>query len=106
MDQREHTRSATEPHDVALPQAPTPPASPGWTDWQRGLQREILTLITQNHSSIREEICDRVDEVLLRTTLEATGGNISQASHRLGISRPTLRSRLRQLKIATPHWPT
>ncbi|WP_167546961.1 helix-turn-helix domain-containing protein [Stieleria maiorica] len=93
-------------HTVALPQEPTPLAPPGWTDWQLGLQREILRLITQKNSSIREEISDRVDEVLLRTTLEATGGNISQASHRLGISRPTLRSRLRQLKIATPNSPT
>ena len=70
--------------------------------WQHGLEQEVLRLLTQKASSIREEIYDRVDEILLRTTLKATGGNISQASHRLGISRPTLRSRLRQLKIEMP----
>ena len=58
-----------------------------------------MALLTKDSSSIRDEIQNRVDGILLRTTLEATGGNISRASGLLGISRPTLRTRMRQLRI-------
>ena len=68
-------------------------------EWEEGLRREVMALLTKDSSSIRDEIQDRVDGILLRTTLEATGGNISRASGLLGISRPTLRTRMRQLRI-------
>lgn len=71
-------------------------------DWEDSLKQEVVRLLVAKSPSVREEIQDRVDEILLRSTLEFTGGNISQASDRLGISRPTLRSRIRQLKIQVP----
>ncbi|MCA9140310.1 MAG: hypothetical protein KDB00_26245 [Planctomycetales bacterium] len=70
--------------------------------WKEALEREVLRLLSEESLSVREEIHDRVDEIILRSTLQVTGGNISQASCRLGISRPTLRNRLRQLGIRMP----
>ncbi|WP_390656977.1 helix-turn-helix domain-containing protein [Crateriforma spongiae] len=37
--------------------------------------------------------------MLIDQVLKATQGNLSEASTRLGISRPTLRSRLKQLGL-------
>jgi DNA-binding NtrC family response regulator len=53
---------------------------------------------TQNYRQVHAD----VDRWLLPEVLEASAGNLSQAARSLGISRDTLRSRLRELGIYAP----
>ena len=74
--------------------------SPSTAGWQEGLRSHIGQLLHSGTHEIATEVHDAVDRVLLAEVLQATGGNISEASNRLGISRPTLRSRLKHLGLA------
>lgn len=67
--------------------------------WAEDLRGEIAKRLEAGSRSISEEMHDQVDRVLLETVLESTGGNLSEAASRLGISRPTLRTRIRHLRI-------
>lgn len=67
--------------------------------WEEGLIEEIRQLFAEESQTILEDIHERVDGVLFEFVLNRTEGNITEASKRLGISRPTLRSRLRQLRL-------
>jgi two-component system nitrogen regulation response regulator GlnG len=67
--------------------------------WAEGLNSEIQRLLQSGSHMISDSIHDQVDQVLLREVLLATGGNISEAATRLGISRPTLRNRIRHLEL-------
>jgi DNA-binding protein Fis len=46
-------------------------------------------------TNIFEDVLHHVEAAMIATVLESTDHNITQASKRLGISRPTLRSKLR-----------
>lgn len=67
--------------------------------WKVGIHSEIARLLDDGSQTLSDDIHDQVDRILLRQVLEATGGNISEASTILGISRPTLRSRIRMLRL-------
>ncbi len=45
---------------------------------------------------------DQLDRLLVSRALQQTGGNQAQAAEVLGISRPTLRAKLRGLKLSVP----
>ncbi len=66
-------------------------------DWEKDLRSHVTELLKTGADEIAGQIHDAVDRVVLTEVLKATGGNISEASIRLGISRPTLRSRLKHL---------
>ncbi len=44
------------------------------------------------------------EKMLIEKTLRSTGGNTTQAARVLGITRDTLRSRIRKYKIRKPSW--
>ncbi len=67
--------------------------------WKHDLATEVETLISQESQMILDVIHDLVDRIVIEHVLQATDGNLSQACQLLGISRPTLRTRIRQLKI-------
>ncbi len=67
--------------------------------WQTELQNQISQQLDDGALGIFQLIHDLVDRVLLATVLDATNGNLSEASNRLGISRPTLRSRIKHLNL-------
>jgi two-component system nitrogen regulation response regulator GlnG len=69
--------------------------------WEDGLIEEIEQLLAEGSQTMVEEVHERVDRVLFELVLAETGGNISEASLRLGISRPTLRTRIKQLRLNT-----
>lgn len=69
--------------------------------WQEDLIDEIRQRFANGSRTILEDVHGRVDKVLIDFVLTQTGGNISEASTRLGISRPTLRNRIRQLRLDT-----
>lgn len=79
-----------------------PLASTAPDDWQAGLQAEVQSKLAAGSYNVRDDIYDQVDAILIREVLTSTGGNISEASSRMGISRPTLRSRIKQLRIDAP----
>jgi len=58
----------------------------------RELTRELLEAGSQD---IYRELLQPVDQVVLEEVLHATSGNQAQAAERLGISRMTLRSKLK-----------
>ncbi len=70
--------------------------------WQVGLQAEVQAKLAAGSYTVRDDIYDQVDAILIREVLASTGGNLSEASSRMGISRPTLRSRIKQLQIDGP----
>lgn len=69
--------------------------------WAADLNTEVQRLLESGSHSISDEVHDQVDRVLLEGVLKETAGNISEAATRLGISRPTLRNRIRHLGIDT-----
>lgn len=68
-------------------------------DWQERLVDEIHQRLADGSFTISSDIHDNVDRILISEVLKSTGNNISEASNRLGISRPTLRSRIKQLRL-------
>jgi two-component system nitrogen regulation response regulator GlnG len=71
--------------------APTPP-----NDWQSFIQ-ERLAAGTEN---LYDECLQRMEKELLITVLRHTGGNQVQAARLLGITRSSLRNKIRALGIA------
>ena len=69
--------------------------------WQDLLTEEVKQFLAQGTPTRLEDLHNRVDRVLIAQVLQATDGNISETSIRLGISRPTLRNRIRQLRLGT-----
>jgi two-component system nitrogen regulation response regulator GlnG len=67
--------------------------------WADGLRSHVQTLWQSGTADLSQQVHDDVDRIMLQEVLKATGGNISEASSRLGISRPTLRSRLNYLGL-------
>nr|WP_146537589.1 sigma-54 dependent transcriptional regulator [Rubripirellula reticaptiva] len=67
--------------------------------WASDLETEIQSLLSDGAHNLSAEIHDRVDRILLAQVLATSEGNISAASIRLGLSRPTLRSRIKQLGV-------
>ncbi len=68
--------------------------------WESTLQAEVAQLIDEGGENLSERIHARVDRVLYRCVMRSTNGNLSRAAERLGISRPTLRNRIRQLNVS------
>lgn len=52
----------------------------------------------QSHT-IYDDCVGEAERIVLRTVLHCTGGNLTKAAERLGISRVTLRTKLRQLDV-------
>lgn len=61
--------------------------------------QSVEALLASHSNSISAELHDEVDRVMVSRVLAACHGNISEASLRLGISRPTLRNRMKQLGL-------
>jgi two-component system nitrogen regulation response regulator GlnG len=60
----------------------------------------ILQRIDEGSTALSAEAHQHLDRLLLRLVLQATKGNQVQASRVLGISRQTLRSKIRELGVA------
>jgi two-component system nitrogen regulation response regulator GlnG len=67
--------------------------------WKDGLRTHIKDLLQEGTQELSEHVHNAVDRILLPEVLQSTRGNISEASNRLGISRPTLRTRLKHLGL-------
>jgi two-component system nitrogen regulation response regulator GlnG len=50
-------------------------------------------------TNLYEEVMEVIERELFREVLQKTDGNQSQAAHILGISRPTLRTKLAKLGL-------
>ncbi|WP_149496516.1 sigma-54-dependent transcriptional regulator [Roseiconus lacunae] len=75
-------------------------ATPGAASaWQDQLRSDIESKLQSGSMTISDDIHNEVDRILVTQALQACGGNLSETSLRLGISRPTLRSRMRQLGL-------
>ncbi|OYP31136.1 MULTISPECIES: sigma-54-dependent transcriptional regulator [Rhodopirellula] len=77
------------------------PLAPFTESWREGVVAEIESKIQAGSHSISNEIHDEIDRLLVTCVLKACGGNLSETSLRLGISRPTLRTRMRQLGMTS-----
>ncbi|TWU32488.1 sigma-54-dependent transcriptional regulator [Novipirellula artificiosorum] len=69
------------------------------SSWESGLRARVGELAIDGSHGISAEIHDAVDRIMIREVLAANQGNLSATCNRLGISRPTLRSRLKQLGL-------
>lgn len=70
--------------------------------WASELSTEVQRLLESGSQMISDEIHDQVDKVVLEIVLKSTDGNLTEAATRLGISRPTLRNRIRHMRNITP----
>jgi two-component system nitrogen regulation response regulator GlnG len=83
-------------HMAASRGAKEPPATAGALP---DLDAYIRDLMTHDTDDVYAETHRHVDRLLLVRALEHTGGNQRDASRRLGISRQTMRTRLRSLGL-------
>jgi len=67
--------------------------------WESEVSKEINRRLASGSCTVSEDIHNEVDRILIREVMKATGNNLSEASLRLGISRPTLRSRMKHLRL-------
>ena len=63
------------------------------------LTQLVRRLILENHPDLYRHVLQEVDRVVLQEVMTHVSGNQVQASERLGISRMTLRSKLRTLSL-------
>lgn len=68
-------------------------------DWLESVREQIQRRLAAGSFSLNDDLHDEVDRLLITETLKATNNNLSEASTRLGISRPTLRNRIKQLQL-------
>ena len=72
--------------------------------WTADLLIEINELLASEAIEIRGMLHAKVDKVLIKAAIKACHGNLTAACLRLGMSRPTLRNRIRELQInLTPY---
>jgi nitrogen regulation protein NR(I) len=69
------------------------------------LSEMVVSLIESGESNIYDKVCSRVDRVVLEAVFRYAKGSQVQASELLGISRTTLRSKLRALGLAIEKQP-
>ena len=62
--------------------------------------RLVANLLRAGEDEIYRKVCPAVDRVVMKTVLRHVKGNQVQASELLGISRTTLRAKLRSLGMA------
>lgn len=91
--------SAFLPSGFAASSEPATSQAEQADEWEERLRTHVRYLFNSGTADLAPHIHDAVDRVLLLEVLAATSGNISEASTRLGISRPTLRSRLKHLSL-------
>lgn len=82
-------------HSAAVP---TPSESAPLT-WIDGLVLEVRKRFNEGSFAISSDIHDKVDRLLIDEVMKSTDNNISEAANRLGISRPTLRNRIKHLRL-------
>jgi DNA-binding NtrC family response regulator len=83
--------------------ASPPPAGPPREDALSGLETFIRTQFSRDATDCYAQIHRHVDRVLLSVVLDFTGGHYAQAARILGISRQTLRVKLRALGVHVTH---
>ena len=87
------------PESLRLP--PGPAASqPAGTDADFSFEAFILHGLQEGGGMVSAEAHQHLDRLLLRLALRHTGGNQVQAARVLGISRQTLRARIRELGLS------
>lgn len=85
------------------PDGPSKQLEGSETTWHKGFIEEVDRLFSSGSHLIHDEVTDQVQRLVFTRVLEATGGNLSDAANRLGISRPTLRNRMKQLGVRVTH---
>jgi two-component system nitrogen regulation response regulator GlnG len=88
------------PANLAVAATPSRPPAESDASSDGAIAHRVAALLASGSNRISATIHDEVDRIVLREVLRSCRGNISEASVRLGISRPTLRSRMKQLGIA------
>ena len=92
------------PGEVFLPVAKVPVNGiTGPSTAMSELARFIRGRLEQGSTSLHAEAISLVEKELLPEVLKHTKGNLSQAVAILGISRPTLRSKLNSLGLELEH---
>ncbi|MGH8280018.1 MAG: DNA-binding transcriptional regulator Fis [Gammaproteobacteria bacterium] len=94
--------SATARVKIADGRAPSVRGSHCLRDYaEKTLRRYFTDLDGHDPSNIYEFVLAEVEQPLLETLMDYTGGNQSRAAGILGVNRSTLRKKLRQYKINT-----
>jgi two-component system nitrogen regulation response regulator GlnG len=88
------------PEDLRLTSSALPPPQPAQEAGQLDLAAFTAGLLRAGEADIYRRVCLEMDRVVLDTVLRHVKGNQLRASELLGISRTTLRAKLRALGIA------
>jgi two-component system nitrogen regulation response regulator GlnG len=92
LHRSQSAESATSKHDVDLPLEPA-------NDDLSSLIHNVDTALTNQTKGLYRIALDEFDRWLVSRVLRQTGGNQALAADILGISRPTLRAKLRNLNL-------
>jgi DNA-binding NtrC family response regulator len=87
------------PENLRSDVAPSPAGPPAPATWLAGLADFTEALLRAGELDIYRSVCLEMDRVVLRTVLHHVNGNQVKASELLGISRTTLRAKLRGLNL-------
>jgi two-component system nitrogen regulation response regulator GlnG len=82
----------------AEPEGPPPPLSDA--DWQ-SLRDLVENSITGGQTDVYRRVREQFDRVVIVRAMQEAGGNQNRTAEILGISRATLRARLRAMRLAT-----
>lgn len=74
---------------------PETSTSPGLDQLEQLISMETRSRLDAGSIHIFDEILCRVESAIISTVLSETDENLTHAAQRLGISRPTLRSKIR-----------
>src|SRR5262249_52596188 len=82
-----------------LPESLRAPPDPAAGQAAFSFEEFILQRLEEGTSALSAEAHQQLDRLMLRLTLRHTNGNQAQAARVLGISRQTLRSKVRELGL-------
>jgi two-component system nitrogen regulation response regulator GlnG len=87
------------PETLRVPAAPVPGETPG-AEADFSFEAFILRRLEEGTTTLSAEAHQHLDRLLLRLALRSTRGNQVQAARVLGISRQTLRAKIRELGLS------
>ncbi len=73
------------------------PSANHHADLESQIQTETDRCLEAGSVNVFDEVMHRVEATIILTVLRQTNNNLTRAAMRLGISRPTLRTKLRAL---------
>lgn len=71
-----------------------------WHQIESLIEEQTIGRLKAGSTDVFEDVMQRIEEIVVTTALRESDWNVTHAATRLGISRPTLRTKLRQSGVS------